>query len=49
VVALHYLEDLSVGGGSPGARARQGTVKAQLHTGRETLDRILALLLESVP
>jgi RNA polymerase sigma-70 factor, ECF subfamily len=49
VVALHYLEDLSVLEVARVLGCAEGTVKAQLHTGRETLARRLALMTETEP
>jgi RNA polymerase sigma-70 factor, ECF subfamily len=49
VVALHYLEDLPVLEVARVLGRAEGTVKAQLHTGRETLARRLALIAETEP
>jgi RNA polymerase sigma-70 factor, ECF subfamily len=49
VVALHYLEDLSVAEVARVLGRAEGTVKAQLHTGRETLARRLTLMMETEP
>jgi RNA polymerase sigma-70 factor, ECF subfamily len=49
VVALHYLEDLSVVEVARVLGCAEGTVKAHLHTGRETLARRLALIAETKP
>jgi RNA polymerase sigma-70 factor, ECF subfamily len=49
VVALHCLEDLSVAEVARVLGCAEGTVKAQLHTGRETLARRLALIAETEP
>jgi DNA-directed RNA polymerase specialized sigma24 family protein len=49
VVALHYLEDLSVLEVARVLGCAEGTVKAQLHTGRQTLARRLALIEETEP
>jgi RNA polymerase sigma-70 factor, ECF subfamily len=49
VVALHYLEDLSVVEVARVLGCAEGTVKAHLHTGRETLAQRLALIAEAEP
>jgi RNA polymerase sigma-70 factor (sigma-E family) len=49
VVALHYLEDLSVMEVARVLGRAEGTVKAQLHTGRQTLARRLTLMMETEP
>jgi RNA polymerase sigma factor (sigma-70 family) len=49
VIALHYLEDLSVLEVARVLGRAEGTVKAQLHTGRETLARRLTLMMETEP
>ena len=49
VVALHYLEDLSVMEVARVLGCAEGTVKAQLHNGRETLARRLTLSAEAEP
>jgi RNA polymerase sigma-70 factor, ECF subfamily len=49
VVALHYLEDLSVVEVARVLGCAEGTVKAQLHNGRETLARRLTLSAEAEP
>ena len=48
-VALHYLEDLPVAEIARVLGCAEGTVKAHLHHGRETLGRRLALLEEGEP
>jgi RNA polymerase sigma-70 factor, ECF subfamily len=48
-IALHYLEDLSVMEVARVLGCAEGTVKAHLHTGRQTLARRLALMTESEP
>jgi RNA polymerase sigma-70 factor (ECF subfamily) len=49
VVTLHYLEDLSVAEIARVLGCAEGTVKAQLHNGRETLARRLPLIEETEP
>jgi RNA polymerase sigma-70 factor (ECF subfamily) len=46
-VALHYLEDLSVADIARVLGCAEGTVKAQLHNGREALARRLPLIEEA--
>jgi RNA polymerase sigma-70 factor (ECF subfamily) len=48
-VALHYLEDLPVAEIARVLGCAEGTVKAQLHNGRETLARRITLIAEAEP
>jgi RNA polymerase sigma-70 factor, ECF subfamily len=49
VIALHYLEDLSVVEVARVLGCVEGTVKAQLHNGRAALARRLAPIAETEP